>query len=261
MVAYAALQVPVADTACYKIVTFVGFSGDESLAAWKVSVRCSVNNGAWDRYELMRTVDTRTGLTLESYRLSQIQRITRYGSAARVPQKRLAQKHPRWRKARSREAWVTLAHQGRFDADPLSPRQAAIIVVPDAGSRVTVEELDDGYSIRGEPGQPLGFSLTLVAEPPVELAHFSREAEPGQTLVTAVNLDRSPSGLHVAVIARFESLGDVSQPPVTFGKVARLGVPTKQPWPEDDPSIYIRDPNLDLAEQLHRAAMSGNSGW
>ena len=262
MAAYAVLQAPVADPACYKIATFIGFSGDESLAAWKVSVRCPVGNGAWDRFELMRTTDTRTGLTVESYRLSGIQRITRRGSVANVPARRLMMGHPDWRKARSREAWVTLAHQARFSADPLSPRQAAIIVVPNAESRITVDETENGYSIRGEPGQPLGFALTLVAEPPVELARFSQEARPGETLVAAVSLDRSPSGLNVAVLARFETLGDVSNPPASFGKVARLGVPTtKDPWPEDDPSIYVRDENLDLAEHLNRAAMSWDLNW
>lgn len=203
-----------------KEVSFLGFSSDGSVAAWRIDVVSHDPAGRYgDHYTLVRAVDPRTNETLQTFRGSPIRRVGREGGPRRADPAILASTHPKWKRAAPVEAWREVAEQGRFAHEPVAAEERFVIVSdPDVTLEASVE--GSTFTLVGEPYGALGFTVAYRSGRLVHLGRFREEGRRGATLSATVRLFGSRSGQWVAVLCRFRDLEGERR--LSYGKVAPL---------------------------------------
>src|SRR5688572_22035086 len=147
----------------HKDVTFVGFSEDENLAAWRLKVTNTRRSGVVDHYTVIRVVDTVSNLVIEVYRESDIRR-TNGAQDVRIPVEYLAAANPEWGEAAPSEEWLARKKDAKFASVLVNPREAILGVVPDPDTKLKAFSQGNGFRVIGHKGQDLGYTLHVVSD-------------------------------------------------------------------------------------------------
>lgn len=236
-----------------KAVSFIGFSEDESAAAWRIMVSVERASGVFDEYTLVRVVDTASNLTLETYRDSDIRR-TNNGSRVKVPVEYMSSYYPEWGRAAPRGDWQALAETAKFNAIPVTSRSAVLSVVADPDVSLRAVSRGNAFKIVGRTHEPLGYTLQVVDGRRTLLGRYREEGKEGQTISATVHLMRSKSGNLLAVLNRF----DRDESTISYGKIVPV---TAEPILVARQVTYTPDFNPNLAIAAHLHAMANLNFW
>lgn len=236
----------------HKDVTFVGFSEDENLAAWRLKVTTTRRSGVQDHYTIIRVVDTVSNLTIEVYRESGIRR-TDGTRIVRIPTEYLAAANPEWGEAAPHDEWTARRKEAKFAATLVGPREAILGVVPDPGTKLKAFSQGNGFRVIGHKGRDLAYTLHVVfGETRTTLGRFRELGSKDHTLTAQVHVVKSRSGRLLAVLNTFDRSNDT----LSYGKIVQVAAqPAVARTGRQLPDYTAQ--SMALADYLHRTAM----GW
>ncbi len=193
----------------HKIVDFVGFSKDESAAAWRVAIERHQANGAVDSFTLIHLVAVETNQPLATFRGSPIQR-TRDGRRVRARARRLEGDNPDYEGAATLADWKRVKRKGRFAFKPLKIDDATLRFLPDEDLDMEMERTRESLNALGQVGEPVGYRpmVRTLGGDHVSLGHVREAGQPGTRIEAAVLAFHSKTGLTIAVLNRFSTTGD-----------------------------------------------------
>jgi len=258
-----------------KTVLFVGFSSDESEAAWQLKVERFSPAGPGrtiDQYAVVRIVDVGSNTTLGTYRYGDIQRVDKSGRKLAVGDEDLAAANDLWAEAAPAADWAALESEYQFAAVRLSAA-TAVEVRPDPDVDLNTRPGRSGTLEARSDSNNLGYTLVTTTGKKTVLGRYRHEAKVGQRVVGKIELLTALNRDYVAVVNRFDITGaDPNEPStLTYGKI----VPIKRGGALGDAGpVWVRtltgwkqissaeerlwqeafSDNLALAELLHRMA-------
>ena len=238
-------------------VGFVGFSKDESAAAWRVNVRRYDRGGYVDHYTLIKISDTANNDVMAVFRGSDIWREDRKGRRKKTSMRKLLVKNPEYSRAEPRRLWMELNMAHAFAATEVSPTTIYTSVVPDADVIVDTYTQRGALYIRARDAGPLGYKLIGMPdyESNVSLGHYRENPGKDATLMARVKIFASRSKKRIAVLNRFEVVYGRRKVPSSYGAV--VGVPL----PVDRRPETYRAQQVDIAEYLHQSAAAFTYGY
>ena len=244
-----------------KHVTFLGFSQDETRAAWLLRISRHDVDGFVDHYRLVRVVDTETNLRVAEFRNSPIIRTDRRGKRVHAHPEKVARANSPWDHAQEQEQWRTLQRRAQFKADVLVARRLPLDISPDPNLVMHTDSEGRALVLTSPRGQSLGYTLRLVDGDEILLGRFRHEAASREKIRARLTLRSSKSGRRVAVLNQFEISSPDGPRSVFYGKTVQIES-DRGVQPQDFPLLanhdqtpdYYRHLNLRLAEQLDRNA-------
>lgn len=214
--------------------TFIGFSSDELLAAWRIDVEeRRPELRVVDGYSLVRVVGSVTGSRVGTYRASEIRRVDLRGRKVKTPDIALAEANATWAEALSQEDWRAFDSQMQFRSFQLLAANS-FSVVPDRDCDIEIEHFD--WDIRADktssiartirivsraPGS-LGYTISAGIDSALHVGHFRFDANDGETVRAWVDIVQSASGRYLAVTNRFEAARGKAQRIEMQAKIVRL---------------------------------------
>ena len=203
-----------------KQVTFVGFSVDETKAAWHIQINRSNGDGTRDQYAIYRLVGVDSGTILGSYRFGTIRRLDARGKPIRIKAAKLGAANPMWTQAARERDWKALDKQYKFDAARLTA-STTVSIRPDPDTELSFGVGEEGIMNVTAAGNILGYVLTLISGKGVILGRYRHVARVGQRVSSKIEVLSSVKTNFVAVVNRFEIAGtDPSEPStLTYGKI------------------------------------------
>ena len=228
---------PVARSFTERDVNFVGFSSDESAAAWRVGVRRYDRSGYVDHYTLIKISDTQNNDVMAVFRGSEIWREDHQGRRKSVSMEKLLVKNPEYEHAEPRRLWMELNMTHAFAASEVSPTAFYVSVIPDADMGLDTYTQNGALYVRAREPGPLGYRLVGSPdyETSVALGHYREEPGREATLQAKVTIFASRSKKRIAILNRFEVVYGRRLVPGSYGAVVGVPLPLEQ-----RPETYAR---------------------
>ncbi|MEM6733091.1 MAG: hypothetical protein AAF658_16155, partial [Myxococcota bacterium] len=206
---------------------FIGFSRHEDAAAWRVKVIRPTDQGGFDRFTVIRLVDTKTGEIIGHVRQGKARRTDTLGRRERLsPAERIASENPMWLHALPAKFWKKTRRKVRFSSKPVKVEDGAIrfIADEDADMTISVEDDEKMLVVRSDPGSPIGLLPTarLYDGARIPLGHVRVRGVPGREVNAKIRMYHSPSGFHVAYVVELESDSPGHEHRMDFGRVYRM---------------------------------------
>lgn len=190
-----------------KTVEFVGFSKNESAAAFRVAVvRPSADGKCVDRYSLIRLVETSSSRLLATFKNSGVTRKCNNGRRRHVPEAVLKRANPEWAQALPKREWSRIRTKARFKGKVLQMNDSTLRLSRDTDAPGELKAEPKWIDFRGERGAAVGFQpiARMVDGELISLGSYRREGEPNRTWHARVWVHHSRTGSSVAVLARFD---------------------------------------------------------
>ena len=204
---------------------FVGFSGNEQLAAWRVEVVEERDDGARDRYGLFLLVDAVTSELLHVYRGHEPVRVSPGGKRVPVRGGRLLADNPRYEQASPASEWRRLRSKTRFSFRTLGMEDSTLRLDPDRDARIEATATKTEIDVTGAPGSPVGYHAVLrrFDGALLDFGHYRVDAGATDRVEAVVQVYHSRSGYEVAILNGFRTVsagGEVRH--TSLARVARL---------------------------------------
>ena len=190
-----------------KTVTFVGFSKNESTAAFRVDVvQGNADGASVDRFSLIRLVETSSSSLLATFKGSGVTRKWNDGRRRHVKQAVLSRANPEWDEAIPKKEWTKLRKKGRFKGKVLQMDDSTLRLSRDTDAPGELKAEPKWIDFRGQRGAPVGFQpiARMVDGEMMSLGSYRREGEADRTWHARVWVHHSRTGSSVAVLARFD---------------------------------------------------------
>lgn len=166
-------------------VTFLGFSENESLAAFAVTV-----HGASGTFDLVRVVSTKTDQLVGVYR----------GDGVSFD--------PEWKAAKPYEAWMLVQARSGFSSTRIDVSKAVFRIALGDNDKVTAKAEKTKITLTGARGSGLHTTpvVRLWDGRNVRLGETRIGGTPGRSLTAEIEAFHSKSGLHIAMLTRYTSI-------------------------------------------------------
>lgn len=189
-------------------VTFLGFSANETVTAWRVQVSQPQANGVTDRFTVIHVVDANTNALKATFRGSSGISRSRTAGTGRtsVSTATLLQDNPKFAKALPYSEWQRFSRKAHWWKKLVPMNDPQIRLLADDDMRADLKAGDECIGVITKPGSPMGYQpmAFLVDGQMVSLGHFRKEARGNLPMRACVEVYRSHSAFHVAVLHRFE---------------------------------------------------------
>jgi hypothetical protein len=185
--------------------SFIGFSRNQSVCAWRETTRRPAGTGYVDTTSTVLLVRLEDNKILATFRESPPHRTTRTGHFVHADPKSLMHRAPEYVHALPASSWARLRHKAHFSFKQSDFSDPTVRLDPDADSHLKVAAHDKVLHVTGDAGAPMGFGVLgrLNDGNLFALGHFRIEAY-GQTSQRAeVQVYYSASGHSIAVLTRF----------------------------------------------------------
>lgn len=225
-----------------KTVHFLGFSADQSKAAWSIHVQRYGRDGprrAIDRFTVVQVVRSIDNSLYASFKYGEIQRQDMGGRRIPAAPEELATVNPLWFEASPPSHWEVMQRGFQFGAARLTAA-TAVAVLADPDVALSVVPRRSGVVELRSDGNILGYTLAMASDSKATLGRYRHAVEVDQEPKGVLEIYISAKGDYVAVLNRFETIGArVTQPPaVTYGKI----VPITSSGVTGGKTIHVRMP-------------------
>ena len=192
-------------------VEFIGFSRNDAVSAWKVSVERPRADGSQDRYDLIRILDTRSSEQLATFRASGIKRVNSRGKVARVSRRQLLADNPHYEQAGLKREWLRIKRKVRFSQKVLEMNNSILRLAPNPDVQLEAVATQETIEVTGKEGSAVGFGAVVRKDDGehVSAGEFRREGVAGQRIDARVRAFYSESGHALAVLSHY-SIGTES---------------------------------------------------
>lgn len=198
--------------------SFIGFSKNEMVSAWKVEVRIttSAEPSTFDSYSLVSLIKNKDQKIIGQARLTPVRRTktSQRGkkSTRTLSSHKAAQEYPEWADAEPVGEWSKIRNRWNFSATPLEMNSSVFRLRLDPKSDARVAAHDRSIHIEGAQGQPLivepvawhaggkmqGMGQLAVAAPADPTGHIEGE----------IRAYFPPSGEFLAILGQFTRIED-----------------------------------------------------
>ncbi len=182
-------------------IDFLGFSHDDSHAAWAVHV-IAPHGKESDSYRLR--ILAGPGGILE-FQTGPILRINRDGRRLKLPQALLLKANPRVAKAQPESLWAQATKGLKLRRRNFSPKPGNVRLLGDSDTSVEVKSTKKSIQLNSPAGLALGYHVAVrdIGGHNTLLGHFRVEAKNGRALRATLRSHVSPSGFAFALVNQF----------------------------------------------------------
>lgn len=183
-------------------VEFIGFDKNERLAAYRHDVRRPRDDGAFDQYSVIQTIDVKSGYPVATFKASAIERIRPTGAPVRTPKAALLADNPEFARAYPNVRWRRLEKRSGFEKTRLRIDGTDLRI---ANDDVEQQEQKGALLVAHPRGGSLAFQIeaTDANGRAISIAELEQTAEKDHSVLARTEVFVSRSGRAAAVVALF----------------------------------------------------------